>query len=221
VLRTIRLQGPPLGAAGADRGRPIDRYYLEAFLEANRADIRGHTLEVANSLYTDRFGSGVTAKDVLHVEQGNPKATIVGDLTDGTGLPEDTFDCFVLTQTLFAIYDVAAAVRTVHRILAPGGVVLATLPGISQLIHPDFETWGDFWRFTTRSAERLFAEAGFDPARTRVRAHGNVLAATAFLQGLASRELTREELETDDADNYQLVVTVRAQKAPGPDAARP
>jgi SAM-dependent methyltransferase len=197
---------------GFDRGHPVDRYYIERFLASHTGDIRGRTLEVANRVYTERYGTDVRVADVLHVEAGNPQATIVGDLADGASMPEAAFDCFIVTQTLQSIYDVRAAVRTIHRILAPGGVVLATVPGISQILHPDFETWGDYWRFTTRAVERLFAEAGFGPDDVEVRAHGNVLAATAFLYGLASQELTEAELDAEDAENYQLVITVRATK---------
>jgi SAM-dependent methyltransferase len=199
---------------GFDRGgRPVDRYYIERFLASHAAEIRGRTLEVANANYTKRFGTGVEIADVLHVEEGNPEATIVADLADGSTLPADAFDCFILTQTLHSIYDVRAAMRTVHRILAPGGVLLATVPGISQVVHPDFEMWGDYWRFTTLAVERLCTEAGFAPEDLEVRAYGNVLAATALLHGLASRELTPDELETDDGANYQLVITVHARKA--------
>ena len=197
---------------GFDRGWPVDRYYVERFLASHAADIRGRTLEVANRAYTDRFGTGVEVADVLHVEEGNPRATIVGDLAEGTTLPAGAFDCFILTQTLQSIYDVRVATRTVHRILAPGGVVLATVPGISQILHPDYEMWGDYWRFTVRAVERLFSEAGFAAGDLEVRAHGNVLAASAFLYGLASRELTAQELDVDDSANYQLVITVRGVK---------
>ena len=197
---------------GNDRGRAVDRYYIDRFLRSHQADIRGRTLEVANRAYTDRFGTGVEIADVLHVEGGNPLATIVGDLADETTLPANAFDCFILTQTLQSIYDVRAAVRTVHRILTPGGVVLASVPGISQIVHPDYETWGDYWRFTAHAVERLFSEAGFAPGDLEVRAHGNVMAATAFLFGLASRELTAQELDVDDGDNYQLLITVRGVK---------
>jgi SAM-dependent methyltransferase len=220
--RRSRVRSPDMGDLrrtepfsrdwGFDRGRPVDRYYIEGFLASHAGDIRGRTLEVANRTYTDRFGTGVEAVDVLHAEEGNPLATFVGDLAEGANLPGGTFDCFILTQTLQSIYDVGAAVRTVHRILAPGGVVLASVPGISPIIHPDFEMWGDHWRFTTLAVERLFTEAGFAADDLEVRAHGNVLTATAFLYGLASRELTAAELDTDDGANYQLVITVHGRK---------
>jgi SAM-dependent methyltransferase len=207
----LRRTDPISRTWGSDRGRPVDRYYIEAFLEASRADITGHTLEIGNSLYTDRFGSDVTTKDVLHVHEGNPNATIVGDLTTGEGCPSDTFDCIVLTQTLHEIYDVPGALRTLRGMLRHGGVLLATVPGISGIIHPDAEQWGDYWRFTTHSLERLFADAGL-PAE--IRSHGNVLSSMAFLYGLATRELSAAELETHDPD-YQLLLTIRAVK-PGP-----
>ena len=208
----LRRTEPLSRTWGFDRGRPVDRYYVERFLTDHAADIRGRTLEVANRVYTDRFGTAVERAEVLHVEEGNPAATVVGDLAGGETLPGDAFDCFICTQTLQSVYDVRAAVRTIHRILRPGGVLLATVPGISQILHPDFETWGDYWRFTTLAVDRMLTEAGFAREDLEVRAHGNVLAATAFLYGMASRELSTAELDVDDGSNYQLVITARAVK---------
>ena len=119
---------------GKSRGTPIDRAYIHEFLWDRRADVRGRVLEIADSGYTDYLGEGaVTRCDVLHVRAGDPWVTIVGDLATGEGVPTEAFDCIVLTQTLHLIYDVQAAVRTTHDALRPGGVVLVTLPGISQL----------------------------------------------------------------------------------------
>jgi SAM-dependent methyltransferase len=212
-LGDLRRTTPVSRVWGGDRGRPIDRHYIEAFLQRHSSDIRGHCLEAGGDLYLRRFGSGVTTADVLHVEDGHAGATIVGDLTTGEGLADDTFDCVVLTQTLHEIYDVAAALRTLRRILRPGGVLLATAPGISAIVHPDAELWGDFWRFTTFSLERLLQESGLE---ADVHAHGNVLSAAAFLFGLAAEDLTADELEADDAANYQLLLTIRAVKRADP-----
>ena len=41
--------------------------------------------------------------------------------------------------------------------------------------------------------------------------HGNVLAATAFLHGLADRELTPAELDHHD-DAYPMLVTARVER---------
>ena len=202
----LRASEPVSSVFGLDRGRPVDRFYIERFLRSHAGDIRGRVLEVAEPTYTEWFGTGVERSDVLHVQPGDPRATIVGDLTTGDGIPREAFDCIILTQTLHVIYDVRAALRGAHDALKPGGVLLATLPGISQVSRVDMDEWGDYWRFTTASARRLFGEV-FDDYE--VEAHGNVLAAAAFLYGLAHDELEPEELERRHPD-YELLITVRA-----------
>src|SRR5689334_12973205 len=86
---------------GLDRGFPVERYYIEKFLNENRADVRGHCLEMGDAFYIKKFGDNrVTTIDVMHVNQANPVATIVADLTSADHVPSDTFDCIILTQTL-------------------------------------------------------------------------------------------------------------------------
>jgi SAM-dependent methyltransferase len=196
---------------GFDRGQPVDRYYIEGFLARHADDVAGRVLEIGDDAYTRRFGGGhVTTSDVLHVTEGNPNATIVADLARADHIPTDTFDCIIFTQTLHLIYDVRAAIQTLHRILKPGGVWLATFPGISQI---DVGTWRNswYWGFTTLSARRLLEES-FPSADVTVESHGNVLAACAFLYGLAAEELSRGELDYRDPE-YQVLVTLRAVKA--------
>jgi SAM-dependent methyltransferase len=198
---------------GFDRGKPVDRWYIERFLAEHAADVRGRVLEVAESTYTGWYGGGdVTTSDVLYASAENPDATVVGDLTTGAGIAEAAFDCFICTQTLQVIYDVRAAVAGTRRLLAPGGVLLATLPGISQISREDMRDWGDWWRFTARSAERLFGEV-YGDENIEVKQHGNVHAAAAFLDGLAAEDVDPGALETVDPD-FHLLMTVRAVRAP-------
>jgi SAM-dependent methyltransferase len=197
---------------GYERGLPIDRYYIERFLASRSGDIRGRVLEVGDHTYTVRFGADrVTMSDVLHVSPGNPQATLQGDLSRADHIPSNSFDCILLTQTLHLIYDLPAAAAALRRILKPGGVLLATVPGLSQLEDGQWaSTW--YWSFTGLSASRLFSQMFSD---VEVKTHGNVLVATAFLQGMAAEELRGDELETDDP-LYQLVITIRAVKATEP-----
>ena len=198
---------------GQDRGTPVDRWYIERFLAAHAADVRGRVLEVAEPTYTRRFGGDrVTRSDVLHAAPGNPEATLVGDLTTGEGLPEEAFDCFICTQTLHIVYDVRAAIKGARRVLRPGGVLLATVPGISQISREDRRVFGDWWRFTKDSATRLFAEA-FGAEQVEVTAHGNVLVAAAFLYGFAADELDEAQLRHRDPD-FDFLMTVRARRTP-------
>jgi glycosyltransferase involved in cell wall biosynthesis/SAM-dependent methyltransferase len=218
---TLRRLTPVSRKFGWDRGGlPVDRYYIERFLQQHAHDIAGHVLEVRDDAYTRKFGGArVTRADVLHPTAGNEKATIVADLTSAEHVPGNTFDCVILTQVLPFIHDVQAAVRTLHRILRPGGIVLATVPGISQIVRYDMDRWGDYWRFTSLSARRLF-DCGFPGGEVGVEAHGNVLAATAFLQGLSTRDLRPEELDYRDPD-YEVLITVRAVKGGARSAGRP
>jgi glycosyltransferase involved in cell wall biosynthesis len=196
---------------GYDRGVPIDRYYIEDFLTCYQEDVRGHVLEIADDNYTRQFGGDRVAKsDILHVAAGDPKATIIGDLATADHIPSDTFDCIILTQTLQVVYDVCAVLRTVHRILKPGGVVLITAPGISQISRYDMDRWGYYWSFTSLSLLKLFKEV-FPSEHVVTQSYGNVLTATAFLYGMAVEELKRKELEFIDPD-YEVIIGVRAMK---------
>jgi hypothetical protein len=195
---------------GFDRGLPIDRHYIERFLARHASEIAGRVLEVGDDTYTRRFGgSRVSRSDVLHVHHGNPRATIVGDLTDPAVLPQNAFDCIVLTQTLQLIYDVPLAITRIHGALAPGGVVLVTAPGISQIDRGEWgKTW--FWSFTPAGLQRLFGSV-FGPHAVMIEEYGNVFAATAFLQGLAVEEIDTSDLDSLD-HAYPVIVALRARK---------
>jgi SAM-dependent methyltransferase len=196
---------------GFDRGKPVDRYYIEQFLSRHASDIKGHVLEIGDDVYTLQFGrERVTKSDILHVAEGYPKATIVADLTQADHVPSDTFDCIICTQTLQLIYETPKAIRSLHRMLKPGGVLLLTIPGISQISRYDMDRWGDYWRFTLASAKRLFSEV-FPEDSVRIDTYGNVLAATAFLHGLSVEELTEDELDDFDPD-YEVTIAIRAMK---------
>lgn len=207
----LRRLTPISRVFGFNRGLPIDRYYIEAFLAQYAEDITGNVLEIGDDFYTRKFGGvHVSRSEVLHAVPGNPQATMVGDLETGANIPQGAFHCIILTQTLLYIYDVNAAIANCYAALKPGGVLLATFPGISQISRYDMDRWGDYWRFTTLSAKHLF-EKVFPPESVEVQSHGNVLIAITFLHGLAAQELKRKELEHHDPD-YQVLITVRAVK---------
>jgi SAM-dependent methyltransferase len=198
---------------GYDRGTPIDRYYIEGFLARHAADVRGRVLEVKDAGYTRRFGGDrVRRSDVLDIDAGNAEATIVADLAGDDRIPSSAFDCIILTQVLQLIYDVPGALRTAHRALRPGGVLLLTVPGITQTAYRQLgHTW--FWAFTEASVRRMLAEA-FPGAISAVEMHGNVLAAVALLQGLAVEEVRTAELDKRDPD-YQVILAARVVKPEG------
>ncbi|NIO22032.1 MAG: methyltransferase domain-containing protein, partial [Candidatus Aenigmarchaeota archaeon] len=162
---------------GSDRGLPVDRYYIEQFLSENSTCIKGRVLEFGDDRYTRKFGTeNIIESDIINLlKESHPETTIVADITSASHIPSDSFDCVIFTQTLQFIYDFRAAIQTLYRILKPGGVLLATFPGISQ---SSGKTWDEYWcwKFTSLSAERLFKEF-FPNNSVEVEAHGNLLAA--------------------------------------------
>jgi SAM-dependent methyltransferase len=224
--RIGRSTEPVSRVFGFDRGQPVDRHYVEAFLRRHAGDLRGAVLEVGEDLYARRVGGwtgtggagAIRTVDVLDVTADNPRATIVADLAAAEHVEGERFDCIVCTQTLLLVYDVRAAVATLHRLLKPGGVLLVTVPGLSRICRPEpGETWEDHWRFTSSSVRRLLEDAFGEVA---VEAYGNVLSASAFLYGLAASELTARELDLRDPD-YEVTIGARAVKGPARTAATP
>ena len=173
--------------------------------------IHGAVLEIAESTYSRKFGKEQDAQfHVLHFSHDNPQASLVGDLTDVATLPKNKFDCFICTQTYNFIYDFKKAIQGSHYLLKEGGVLLATVGGISQISTYDMVRWGDYWRFTTLSALRSVEEV-FGKGQVEVESYGNVLSAVAFLEGISCQELKKEELAYKD-ENYQLLITIKAIK---------
>lgn len=192
---------------GEERGTPVDRYYIDSFIECNKDKIHGCVMEIGDNTYTQKFGCGVTNSYILHA-LGLGNNTIKGDLVSGEGIDTEFLDCFICTQTIQMIYDFDSTVKTMYRSLKYGGNVLVTLHGISQLSISDYDRWGEYWRFTSKSAEILFKKY-FD--EVKVSTYGNVKTATAHLYGLCREDLSDEDYGFNDRQ-YPLIVTVLASK---------
>lgn len=206
----LRKLKPVSEVFGLERGMPIDRYYIEKFLNENKECIKGNVLEIAESTYSKKFGKNVESFEVLHFTNENPNATIIGDLTKMDSLPHGEIDCFICTQTFQFIYNFKDAIYGAHHVLRDGGILLATVAGISQISRYDMDRWGDYWRFTSLSALKCFEEV-FGRGHVKVECHGNVLSAIAFLEGISTEELLPEEMNFKD-DNFQVLLGIVARK---------
>jgi glycosyltransferase involved in cell wall biosynthesis len=196
---------------GYDRGGPVDRYYIENFLERNKEYIKGRVLEIGDNEYTLRFGGEqIEQSDILHIDEQNFKATFIGDLSDAPHLPDNAFDCIVLTQTLHLIYHHQKALETCYRVLKSGGTLLLTVPGIS---HIDQGEWKDIWlwAFTQSSINKMLSEV-FSRKNIEIQTYGNVLVAAAFLYGIGLPELRKSQMDETDP-HYQVIITARATKS--------
>lgn len=195
---------------GWDRGHPIDRWYIDRFLERHGDDVRGAVLEVKDTSYTDRFGGAAVAeRHVVDIDPGNARATFYADLCEPGSLPVDRFDCVLLTQTLHLLRDPAAALVNVRRALRPGGVLLLTSPVIAKVGHRPADGV-DRWRLHGSALEELLAEH-FPADEVRVSAFGNLVTAVAALYGLAVEDLTASDLEPHDA-SYTVIIGARARR---------
>ena len=202
---------PVSSVFGYDRGQPIDRYYIEGFLNQNKSLIRGAAMEIAESQYMDKFGTSITKKEILHVNSRNKKATIIGDLSKPETLPSGVIDCFICTQTYGFIFDVSKAIQGSYQLLKPGGYLLATVSGISQISRYDMDNWGEYWRFTDASVYKLF-EPIFGKENIQIQTHGNVISSIAFLQGISVEDMPAKKLLDQKDPNYQLIITIIAKK---------
>lgn len=208
----------PIGSEyGIARGTPIDRFYIHKYLTAHQNLIAGKAIEIGEVRYLAEFGDNVQEAWVLGAPQDSrvdsSQRVVVADLT-ANDVPADLFDCFVCTQTLNVIFDVAGAIRGACTILRPGGVFVGTVAGIAQVSRYDMDRWGDYWRFTTKSMERLLqASFGDDVV---VESFGNSLAAQLFLQGVVLEDLKDTSILEPNDHNYQVVIGFRARKPLAP-----
>ena len=203
----FRNVGPISTRFGYDRGNPIDRYYIEKFLDINRKLIKGKCLEIHDSNYTKKFGDDrVTVADALDVDRKNKLSNIFSDIRDMSIIKDNTYDTLVITHTIGIVDDYEAAIRECYRILKPGGVLLFT----SATIGPIWEIEFNYWRFTVPSAKYIFSKY-FGEKNVKSESMGNCLAGQAFWVGMSVEDMTPEELNHNDI-HFPVIVTVVATK---------
>ncbi|HUI01988.1 MAG TPA: methyltransferase domain-containing protein [Acidimicrobiales bacterium] len=191
----------------------VGRAYIDRFMDAHRADFVGRALEVREAHYCARFAERLTSVDIVDIDPALPEVTIVADLSHMPEVASDSFDLAVVPQTLQYIFDGRLAVGELHRVLAPGGVLLLTVPSCEQIrMYEGFEA--DYWRYTCRAVDALFAPF----AQREVVSCGNCLAAIAKFRGVAAFKLGRRLWADDPA--YPVIVAARAVKE-GVPAPRP
>ncbi len=201
VVPATRQWGHPFG-------RPIDRYYIEHFLQDNKQCIAGDVLEVADNKYTHQFGHDIRNAYALHVYgEGN---TIKGNLATGEGIIDNLCDCFICTQTLQFIFDLHSVAQNMYRLIKPNGTALITVPGISQMDMDGSSRWGEAWRFTRQALQRLLEES-FGEGNVTVQSYGNVKTAICFLYGMCQEDLTEKDFSFND-EMFPLVLAAVCKK---------
>lgn len=188
---------------GCERGRAVDRVYIEDFLKANSHCIKGSVLEVADSTYTDKFGADVSSSTIIHVN-GWGKNVIKGNFETGEGLDKLSFDCIICTQVLQYIYDINSAIHNIYKLLKPNGTALITVPGIKSISLEDDRNWNEYWSFTPKSVERLCSSVS---KNYHIIHYGNVKITSAYLYGICAQDLSDSDFEYND---YQFPFLIGA-----------
>lgn len=197
---------------GFKRGTPIDRYYIEKFLEKNRKYIKGNICEIAENKYSKLYSNAADCNyEILNFTPSN-EATIIGDLTNISSLPKSKIDCFICTQTFNFIYDIKESIKGAYYLLRPNGVLLATVAGLEQISRYDMERWGDYWRFTDLSIRKLFSEV-FGVENISVEIYGNIVSATSLLYGIAVEDFSDRSLLDSVDQDYQVLIGITAKKS--------
>lgn len=210
ILLKMLKRSPISKVFGFDRGYPIDRYYIEKFICKNKKYISGDVLEIAGNTYTKKYGEHDCKSYIFNIDKSDKNADIIGNLEIEVGIELNKYDCFIMTQTLPFIFNIRMVAKNSIKLLKPGGTLLMTVPGITQISRYDMERWGHYWSFTDLSIKKLFEE--FLPSKNiEIETFGNVKAATAFLYGLAQHEIKKKELDYTDRD-YQVIIGAKITK---------
>jgi SAM-dependent methyltransferase len=189
-LRYVNLTRAPYSDQfGWDRGRPVDRLYIEDWVGQHRDLIHGRVLELQDTKYISRYGTDV---EPVVLDLDDPAADITGDLCDPRLLEGWRFDAEIVTQALQYMPDPMAAVRNLFRALAPGGTLLLTVPLNARLdgVH-------ERWRWTPLGFSELLA-CCCPEAQIAVEGFGNSAAAAGALLGLSISNIGVARLRRHD-----------------------
>ena len=192
---------------GIEHGTPIDRVYIERFLQNNSDKIHGDVAEFAVDTYTKRYGSDITSSYIFHVNGWGDNALSV-DLSTGEGVCDNMLDCLICTQTIQFIYDLSSVMHNISRLLKPNGCALITVHGISQISLYDYRNWGEYWRFTPLSLGKLFDTEMLD---VYVESYGNVKTSVAMLYGLCAEDIEQNDFDYND-EQYPLIISCVIRK---------
>ena len=188
---------------GLERGSPVGRYYVERFLRKNAEFVTGPCLEFGDARYRALF-PGAGEYHVIDVVR-RPAVDFVADIHDPVGVPRDYFKSIICTQVLEHLAHPEKAAAAIFDLLAPGGVLLLTVPFINP-VHYDP---ADFRRYTPEGVTLLLLDAGFDVEQ--VDFGGNSLVGTGSLLGMVQEDFSTSELELKDPV-YPYNVLARARK---------
>jgi len=190
----LRRRTPLCPAFGSGRGTPIDRWYLDRFVEDVRNTITGEVLAIGGAR-SDRLHFGLRSASAFRILDVVERTgvDIVGDVHDRSLVDAASLDSTLLFNVLEHCLDPRAVVANVRHWLRPGGRCFVMVPNAQRLHAAPV----DLWRFSAAGLAELFQ--GW--AAVDVRSYGNLTTVLASHLGIAAEELSPHELELVQADH--------------------
>ncbi|PSB22356.1 methyltransferase [filamentous cyanobacterium CCP2] len=200
----FRRLAPLCHITGFTRGNPIDRYYLQKFVDEIREQVVGDVLEVGGVPKDREFYQFDRAKTyrIMNLEAG-AGVDLVGDVHDPDLVEPDSLDSLVIFNVLEHCYAPWIAVENIHRWLKPGGKCFCMVPN-AQRLH---DRPGDFWRPLPDGVNWLFRSF----SQKQLYVYGNPLTVLASFHGVGYEELTPAELDAFHPD-YPVSTCIVATK---------
>lgn len=200
----FRRTVPMCHACGFTRATPIDRYYLQKFVREINDKVVGDVLEIGAVPKDKEFYDFSDRKSykVLNLEPGIG-VDLVGDAHDLSLIEPESLDSIIIFNVLEHCYAPWQVVQNIHTWLKPGGKCFCLVPS-AQRLH---DRPADYWRPLPDGISLLFK--GFSQKQMYV--YGNPLSVIAIFHGVATEELTPEELDVFHPD-YPVLTCIVAEK---------
>ena len=183
---------------GLERGQPIDRYYIEKFLNFNSKYIKGKVLEFGDDRYSNKFNC--INPDVISIDSQSKSLVkkssnlIIMDITKKKLKPKK-YDVVIATQVIQFIYEIDVFKKNIYNALKLNGYLILTCSGISQFSRYDINRWGEYWRFTDAAIRKIF-KTHFKIIK--LETYGNLFVAEKSLEGFAAEEISKNKLKYKD-----------------------